>query len=363
MRPDILRPTPEREEKKPSLRFGIYYPGYILDNETIGSWNIITRKGNHLAPDDITRLVGATERRIALPHETPEYMAIAATKTALGANERADIVFIATSFPTGASIADIVNYRLGLGAERTMNIHAACSGTDVAFEYLASLGEKAHGKRVVIGGSERYSPYLYDLRNPNPLEVDRSMAQTIFSDGAAATTFVYDRDLTILSHTHKQFDPEKSQALRMPIDYTKMVEPFIYIPIPQSKSKYFEQEGREVLNAVAEEVPPLIRQTVKKAGLKPEDIKLIISHQGSKPVVEKLASELREYRLIRDYREGNWSSGSIIKALKSAIDKGIVRYGDIVVLAGFGAGLFASIVVVKLGPVEQQEEIEEPLAA
>jgi len=138
----------------------------------------------------------------------------------------------------------------------------------------------------------------------------------------------------------------------MPIDKSQQVAPYHEIPIPQS-AKVFEQNGRDVYVRVRDPkngVPPLIHQTVEKAHLLPRHIAAVVVHQGSLHMVEALEKQLPEYegKFIHDYAQGNWSSGSILKGLKKAIDEGRVGKGDFVVMAGFGAGLFSATSVIQL---------------
>jgi 3-oxoacyl-[acyl-carrier-protein] synthase-3 len=128
-----------------------------------------------------------------------------------------------------------------------------------------------------------------------------------------------------------------------------MILPFINEPIPYPESGKFEQNGGEVVKIISNNIRPLIEQAITQAKLKPSDIKIVFPHQGSRPTTEAVEKAISEYRVCKDFEEGNFSSASIPKALMKAINQGEIKRGDNLVLAGFGAGMFASIAVVKLG--------------
>ena len=88
--------------------------------------------------------------------------------------------------------------------------------------------------------------------------------------------------------------------------------------------------------------------SIKGAKLEPRQIKMVIPHQASRHMIDALAKRLPALDFYRDLEDGNWSSASIPKAMARALDEGAIGTGDKLVLAGFGAGLFASVAVVQL---------------
>ena len=86
----------------------------------------------------------------------------------------------------------------------------------------------------------------------------------------------------------------------------------------------------------------IIEKVIEKAGLTVNDIDRIVPHQANIRIIQTAASKLglpMEKFFINIEKYGNTSSASIPIALTEAIDNGIIKRGDKIVLAGFGAGL------------------------
>ena len=101
-----------------------------------------------------------------------------------------------------------------------------------------------------------------------------------------------------------------------------------------------------VLNNKANKIPQSTKDTimeaVEKAGLAMEEIDLFILHQANIRIIESVAKRLKvpmEKFPTNLERCGNISAGSVPVLLDDANQKGMLKRGDRVVLAGFGAGL------------------------
>ena len=97
--------------------------------------------------------------------------------------------------------------------------------------------------------------------------------------------------------------------------------------------------GREVFNFAMTAVPKQIRTLLERRGLGLEDIDLVVLHQGSRYIVEKLRERLRlpaEKAPVHLANIGNTVSSAIPLALESALKAGAPRR---ILLSGFGVGL------------------------
>lgn len=336
--------TPERRERIDSISFGLYIPQGTLTNREIASWHIRTPGGNLLTAEDVLKKTGVERRHIATKSETVEQMALVAVEEAMKKKRNAGLIIATTSYPDrnlSQSLADAKNYFPLVN----IDIYAACSGFTRGLSFIKAHEMDFMGHSVLIVASEKYSDKVFDLRKG--AESDPSLAQTIFSDGAVAMLFVYGKDLRVLSAINQRMEPRVSPAIKMPVERERMRPLYIEEFVPQSQSGKFEQDGRTVYRAVIDNVPRLIRETIKAARLEEGDIKLVIPHQGSGHIVEGLQERLPNLNVFSDVSDGNFSSASIPKALYKAREEGLIHRGDKVVLAGFGAGLFASVAVVE----------------
>ena len=79
-----------------------------------------------------------------------------------------------------------------------------------------------------------------------------------------------------------------------------------------------------------------------KAGLRLEDLDLVVPHQANIRIIEGLAKSLdfpMERVFVNVDRYGNTSAASIPIALDEARRSGRIKSGDLTLLVAFGAGL------------------------
>jgi 3-oxoacyl-[acyl-carrier-protein] synthase-3 len=103
-----------------------------------------------------------------------------------------------------------------------------------------------------------------------------------------------------------------------------------------------QMDGRKVFRFATRVMASATKEVVAKAGLKLEDITLVVPHQANLRIIEGAARELKlpmDRFLVNIQRYGNTSSASIPIAVCEAMDQGRLQPGDHVVLVGFGAGL------------------------
>lgn len=124
--------------------------------------------------------------------------------------------------------------------------------------------------------------------------------------------------------------------------------PALTVDIPPSENGHFWMDGKAVYEGVREIVPGLITNAIGGAGLETQQIRMVIPHQASRHMIEALAKRLTGLQIYSDLEDGNWSSASVPKAMLKALNEGAIASGDKIVLAGFGAGLFASVAVIQL---------------
>lgn len=334
------------------LSIGIYLPKEFITNEQIEhEWKIKTQSGNSLTADAIKSRTGIERRYRAGPNESVIDMGI---KSALAAGDLENIyaVFASTSYPIGKNVSHRIGYHLELHPKRNLDIYAACSGFVLGLAYMKEHEAEFQGKKVLFVATEKYSHTLVDLPDGG-IDIDPSMAQLIFSDGAAACTFEFGKDIRVLGFENKTIKLSETFAncIRMPIDQSLMIEPFLAIPIPYPASGKFEQKGPSVIRGIKSNVPGLNKIVIENAGPQASDINLVIPHQASVQMIDSLTENLPGYTLFKDLENGNFSSASIPKALARAIKEGRVQKGDKHLWSAFGAGtdLFASSAVIEFG--------------
>lgn len=352
-----LSSSPERSDL-PSFRFGKYFPNHHnpLTNWLIEGWKVVRPSGEYLTRQSIHERTGIELRYVASPSETVIDMGAEAAKDALKGQKDIDFVMVSTSFPIGLNVASEIAKRLDLpkimpgNPQYVLDIYAACAGFVRGLTYLKEHEQKFWGKRILFMASEKYSDKVVDLRQKGALEIDPSMAQTIFSDGAIAVLFTYGEDIEILAAETQTLGYVRN-IIQMPVLESLMAEPYIYEPVDKSLD-HFRQQGPRVFKEVSIVIPKLTQDWLERVGIDLDRIEHIVPHQGSGRMVGELKERFKKLFnkdiVADDMEEGNFSSGSVPKALDKLVSNGHIDSKNIVLLIGFGAGagLLASIAAV-----------------
>lgn len=342
------------ETVKSSIQIATYLPDKVVTNGDIEACGVrVSEREGILTAQKIYSKTGVLRRHVAADGETVLDMAL---KVAEGINFGSiDFSGFTTSYPDGVDNAAELSWMLqrrgdlNLVSTDHLNVHAACSGFTRFLSFITEKREEFDGKRILIAASEIYWPYLPDLRKG---QIQSGYPQTIFGDGSSIVAFTVGRDIHLLASVDHNFkDTNMPPPIRMPINYNLMKGPAIVEEVAPSESGLFEMDGKPVFETVISKVPDLILQVIKKAGLTPEDIAMVFPHPGSRHMVDALRRRLSPLKLFSYLDDGNLSSASIPLALGTALDQGVVKKGDNIVLAGFGAGnpLYASLVAARLG--------------
>jgi 3-oxoacyl-[acyl-carrier-protein] synthase-3 len=119
---------------------------------------------------------------------------------------------------------------------------------------------------------------------------------------------------------------------------------------------YIQMNGREVFRFATRVMATASKEAIEKAGLRIEDIAIIIPHQANYRIIEAAARGLKlpmERFMVNVDRYGNTSTASIPIAVCEAAQEGLLKPGDNTVLVGFGAGLtWGSLALQWSGPFE-----------
>lgn len=355
---------PTKEHSDSTLSFGVYIPNnhrpitnWLIEH----TWQVLTRSGKLLTERDILQRTGVERRFWASKDETVVDMGFEAAKKALKGGQDVDFVMVSTSFPCGVNVASEIARRLNLPKIRpgipgyVLDVHAACSGFVRGLAHLKEFEDYFRGKRILFVSTEKYSDRLVDLGRTKSVDVDPSLAQTIFSDGAVALDFTYGEGIEVLAAETHRFGIR--DIIQMPVDDSSMVEPYIYEPVDKSPD-YFRQNGGVVYEEVRNGVPPLVDGLVERAGIDPTQIQAVYPHQGSGHVLDALQRRIKHgFRLVRDIEDGNFSSASIPKALAKEAQESNIDPHKIILIAGFGAGagLLASIAAIVIRGARERD--------
>jgi len=227
-----------------------------------------------------------------------------------------DLLILCTTTPdqlvpaTSSPLADALSIRGG-----GMDINAACAG--FTYGLVTAAGFVASGaQRVLLIGAET----LTRLTNWS----DRSNA-FLFGDGAGAVVV--------------EAVPGEPALLGWDIGVDGSLQPLFYA---DHGGPGMAMRGQEVFRRAVRVTVDSATKSLEQAKVGAADIALFVPHQANTRIMDAVAERLAiPWERVASVIEhtGNTSSASIPIALTEAADAGRLAEGDLVLFAGFGAGM------------------------
>jgi len=307
---------------------GFYAPEKVLTNfdlekmvDTSDEW-IVTR-------------TGIRKRRIASEEEATSDLAIEASKQALENGDLKvkdiDLILLATSTPDTIFPSTACWAQKGLGADHVpaFDLSAGCTG--FLYGMIVAEGMILNGtvKRILLIGAE----LLTKITNWK----DRNTC-VLFGDAAGAAILEESDDESGMLSYYWKADGNLGNLLSLPGGGTRI--PTSPRTVAQDLH-YLQMKGNEVFKHAVKRMGEAALESLKKAGLKREDIDYFIPHQANIRIIEATGKRLhipseKVYSNIDRY--GNVSVASIPISLHELIQDGKLKKGDIIVMDAFGAG-------------------------
>lgn len=303
------------------LAHGIYLPKNKITNEGFN-------KKFDLGENWIEQRTGI-KTRYQVDDENLEDICILAAKKAIEKakieTESIDLILVASTSTKKIMPGISFKVQKALEIKRCIcfDVLAGCSGYinifDIARKYIA-LGEAT---TALIIGAEVISEYLdYD-------DVNTSI---LLGDGAGAT---------ILQKTDKN---------KMYVSCLESDGNSGEILICNNDEKMY-MNGKSIYKYAVTRVPENIKELLKKASVKMEEIKYIIPHQSNLKILKSIAERLeieesKMYINLQNY--GNTFCASIPIALNEMVEKGLLEENDKVILAGYGGGLNQGSILLEI---------------
>ena len=213
------------------------------------------------------------------------------------------------------------------------DIKAACS----AFIYSLSIADQyiktGMAKTILVVGAETQTKLIEKSTRGRDIAV-------LFGDGAGAAILQRSNNQSEILSTHIHCEGKNIKNLWMEAPGTS---PGSWFEENKFNSERFTpyMNGREVFRNAVKRFPEVINEALEFNNLSIDDIKLIIPHQAnyriSIAVAEKMGVNASiVYSNIHKY--GNTTAASIPIALVEALEEGLIKKDDYIILAAFGAG-------------------------
>lgn len=297
---------------------------------------------------------GIRERHIATDRETTATLGLKAAKNALEvANVRAaelDIIICATSTPEYVfpSTASLIQGWLGANKAGAFDLSAACSGFVYAVDMAAQAIASGQMKTALVIGAETMSRVM----NWN----DRGTC-ILFGDGAGAVVLQASESPGGVLSAVLRSDGTGYDLLSIPTVGSTDSRDFEPTGLEHPMFKMY-MNGSEVFKFATRVIGESIHQALDQAGLKLEDVSLIVPHQANERIIQAAARNLKvspDIFMCNVDRYGNTSAASIPIALCEAVQQRRVKEGDNIVFMGFGGGLTWASMVIKWGIPEPEQ--------
>ena len=303
--------------------------------------------------EKIEKKTGIKTRHISEWSETAVDLGVAAAQKLIEKNivpkEKIDFILCVTQSPDYKlpTSACIIQERLGLDNKiGAFDINLGCSGYVYGLAVAKGLIESYIAKNVLLITAETYSKHINAL--------DKS-TRTIFGDGAAATLIghggmeICGFDLGT-DGSGKELLIIPAGGARKPCTEETAVEKEFDGNIRSEDNLCMNGTG--IFEFTIREVPASVERLLKKENIDFEEVDLYVFHQANQfmlDFLEKLMN-LDKHRCYSDFADiGNTVSASIPIALRRAMDKGVVKQNQNIVLCGFGVGLSWGTTIIKTG--------------
>ncbi|RJR24669.1 MAG: ketoacyl-ACP synthase III [Desulfobacteraceae bacterium] len=310
---------------------GSFVPERILSNDEL---QLIVDTSDEW----IIRRTGIKERRIASKVKD-ESTADLATQAGLKAIEMAgvtssdlDMVIVGTVTPDRQfpSAGCMIQSKIGAFKAAAFDVSAGCSGFLYGLTMAHNAIKAETAELILVLGVERLSTIVNWQ--------DRSTC-VLLGDGAGAVVLSASGNGRGIMSTHLQSDGTFWDLLYSSYERSLLPQSLECIDL---KPFQLKMEGNRLFKRAVGCLSEIASRALRQNNLSSKDISIVIPHQANIRIIMAMAENLgipmeKVYTNLDRY--GNTSSASIPIALDEANRQGLLKDGDLVLMASFGAGL------------------------
>lgn len=326
-------------------RIEYYLPEKVLTNEELekasGRWSAAK----------IEKKVGIRERHVTREDETALDLAYEASIKVLQEYDKnkIDFILLCTQSPdyimpaSACVLQDKLGLPINVGA---LDINMGCSGYIYGLALAKGVINSSTAESVLFIVSDTLTKFVHEKDFSN---------MTILGDGAAAVIlekndkeFIFE---FVLGTDGKGWDKIIVPYGGMRHRYDPGAKPIEDESGNLRTPNNFYMNGTDVFNFTIEAVPKVVADVLKKNQLEMDAIDYFVFHQANQYMIEYLRKKIkipREKFFADMLHTGNTSSVSIPIGLKKALDRGMIKKGDRVLLCGFGVGYSWGATIIKI---------------
>jgi 3-oxoacyl-[acyl-carrier-protein] synthase-3 len=283
----------------------------------------------------IVERTGIRERHILDESMATSDMAIAAARCALAQRgieaTEIDAIIVCTVTPDMLfpSTACLVQNGLGARGAWGFDLIAACSGFVYGTTTAAHLVAAGTHRKILVIGADTMSRIL-DY-------TDRSTC-VLFGDGAGAVIVEDAGEDAGFIDFMGEIDGSGGDFLKMPAGGSR--RPATHETVDE-RLHFVHQEGQQVFKYAVRKMFETCRDLLARNGLTGDDIAVLLPHQANRRIIDAASERLGispAKVLINIDRYGNTTAATIPLAMRDAIELGLLKKGDLALLAAVGAG-------------------------
>lgn len=316
---------------------GTYVPPRVLSNADLEKMVDTTNEW-------ILDRVGIRERHIADKGVAASDLAVAAVKNLLETHpfdlQKVDLILVGTVTPDMMypSTACLVQHKLGIENTWGFDVSAGCSGFVYGLNTGVKFVESGQYKKVLVIGA--------DVNSSMTDYTDRAVC-IIFGDGAGAVLLEPCADGEgVIDHV-AQVEGMGGQYLFMPGGGS--LNPASHETVDQ-KMHYIHQDGKSVFKYAVKKMAEMTERVLERNKLTGKDVDCFIAHQANRRIITATADRLGmplEKVVINIDRFGNTTAGTIPIAMRTAIEEGKLKKGDMLLIASVGAGFTSGATLMR----------------
>uniref|UniRef100_A0A1Z1MTY2 Beta-ketoacyl-[acyl-carrier-protein] synthase III n=1 Tax=Polysiphonia sp. TaxID=1967842 RepID=A0A1Z1MTY2_9FLOR len=252
-----------------------------------------------------------------------------------------DLIILATSSPDDLfGSASKIQHEIGAVNAVAFDLTAACSGFVISMITALQFLQTGAYNNVLVIGADALSKWT-DWS-------DRSTC-ILFGDaaGVAVLQSCSSKSNSILGF---QLNTNGNYSNYLSIAYQPNTHDSHKLNLYQGRFKYISMNGKEVYKFAIFQVPLSIMKCLKSINMSVNEVDWLLLHQANKRILNAIAEKLSisNNKIISNLSKyGNTSAASIPLALDEAVHSKTISKGDIIVIAGFGAGLTWGTIVIR----------------
>lgn len=305
-----------------------YLPQSVLTNDDL------EKLFPEWSSERIHEKVGISQRHISSDNETVLDMAVKSSEKIFENYDRSrvDFILFCTQSPdyflptTACLLQDRLKLRKNIGA---IDFNLGCSGFVYGLAFAKGLISAGIAKSILLVTSETYSKHIHPEDKGN---------RSIFGDASASVIVEKaenSRDYQFCLGT------DGSGAENLIVKKGAFKKDFELNPEHEFNPENIYMNGPEIFNFTIENIPGLVKETLMVNEMDMDDIDHFVFHQANSFMLNYLRKKTKipaDKFYIDMEKTGNTVSATIPIALKNMMDKGILKEGDKILMAGFGVG-------------------------